>query len=152
MAGKVSPSVKKLTGKEYFGKTNTLNLGNVFLGIGLASSVPAVNSAEYFAGFVEPSGSDGYSREPVGDYSQTALQYFDDGTTDANGDVTFKNTKEIKFDTYRGASAISVKYIVLFNASSGGNCLLYFELSSAITLNPGELLVIPVGQATLKIS
>lgn len=152
MAGKVSPYVKGQFIDELFGNLNTVNFGNVYLGAGLASSVPATNSSGYFTGFNEPGSGDGCGRECVGDYSQSALKFFGNKTTDGNGDVTISNTKEIKFDTYRGASAISVKYIVLYNASSGSNALMYFELSSAITLNPGELLVIPVGQATCKLS
>ena len=152
MAGKVSPSVKGQFLDELHGNSNTLDLGIVYLAACLASSVPAVNANYYYTGFVEPGAGDGCGRECVGNYSQSALKYFGNRTVDANGDVTESNTKEIKFDTYRGASAITVKYIALFNAASGGNCLMYYELDTPITLNPNELLVIPVGQATVKIS
>lgn len=152
MAGKVSPNVKKQILNELFGNSNTLQFGTVYLGACLASSVPALNSSEYYIGFVEPDDADGCGREVVGDYSQSALQYFKTLSTDGEGAVTIANSKEIKFDTYRGASAISVKYIALFTGATATNALMYFELDTAITLNPNELLVIPVGQATCKMS
>ncbi len=64
--------------------------------------------------------------------------------------MTIKNSKEIKFDTYRGTNALSIKYIVLYNGSGTTNASLYFELETPITLNPNELLVIPIGQASCK--
>lgn len=152
MAGKVAPYAKRSILNEMFGISNQLNFGDAHLAACLASSSPSVNSSGYFTGFNEPGSGDGCGREKVGDYSQNALQYFGTLTTDANGDVTIANSKEIKFDTYRGASAISVKYLAIFNAASGGNCIMYFELGTAITLNPNELLVIPVGQATCKLA
>ena len=152
MAGKVSPYVKKQILNELFGNTNTLNFGTVYLGACLASSVPALNSSEYYIGFVEPNSGDGCGREVVGDYSQSALQYFKTISTDGEGAVTIANSKEIKFDTYRGSSAISIKYIALFTGSSANTALMYFELASPIALNPNELLVIPVGQATCKMA
>lgn len=152
MAGKVAPYAKKQILNELFGNTNQLNFGTVYLGACLASSVPAVNSSEYYGGFVEPNSADGCGREVVGDYSQSALQYFKTLTSDGEGAVTIANSKEIKFDTYRGASAISIKYIALFNGSTSTSALMYFELASPITLNPNELLVIPVGQATCKMA
>ena len=152
MAGKVSPNVKKQILNELFGNSNTLQFGTVYLGACLASSVPALNSSEYYIGFVEPNSADGCGREVVGDYSQSALQYFKTLSTDGDGAVTIANSKEIKFDTYRGASAISVKYIALFTGATATTALMYFELDTAITLNPNELLVIPVGQATCKMA
>lgn len=148
MAGKVSVYAKKAILNEIFGNTSQLNFGNAYLGAGLTSSSPALNSSGYYAGFNEPE----INREVVGDYSQSALQYFTTLTTDGNGDVTISNSKEIKFDTYRGESAVSISYIVMFTGSSATTALMYFELDSAITLNPGELLVIPVGNATCKLS
>lgn len=152
MAGKVSPNVKKQILNELFGNSNTLQFGTVYLGACLASSVPALNANEYYIGFVEPDDADGCGREVVGDYSQSALQYFKTIVTFGAGSVTIANSKEIKFDTYRGASAISIKYIALFTGATSSNALMYFELDTAITLNPNELLVIPVGQATCTMS
>lgn len=151
MAGKVSPAVKKQILEEIFGITSQLNLGDAYLGAALASSAPTVNSSKYYSGFVEPPAGTGCGREMVGMYSQSQMISFGNVTFGDDGSVTIKNTKEIKFDTYRGSSALSIKYIVLFNSQSGTNATLYFELATPITLNQNELLVIPVGQATCKI-
>ncbi len=153
MAGKVSPAALQLFLKELFGLTNSLDLGTTYLAIGLASSSPSLNSYKYYTGFTEPSTSDGYKREKVGYYSSTDTQFFNNITYNADGSVTITNSKEIKFDTYRGESALSVKYLVLATSESrgGGNNLLYFELETPITLNKNELLVIPVGQASCTI-
>lgn len=152
MAGKISPYAKKQVLNEMFGNTASLNFGDAYLGACMASSDPKLNSSEYYIGFVEPNTSDGCVREVVGDSTQTSLQYFKTLTTDSDGAVTIANSKEIKFDTYRGASAISIKYIALFTGSSASTALMYFELATPITLNPNELLVIPVGQATCKMA
>lgn len=151
MAGKVARAIKEQFGGEIFGNTNSINFGDAYLAAGLASSVPTLNSAGYYTGFVEPPAGSGCGREKVGNYSNSENIFFNTKVYGDDGSVTFKNSKEIKFDTYRGTSAISIKYIVLFHSSNGTNVSLYFELDTPITLNPNELLVIPIGQASCKL-
>ncbi len=150
MAGKISPAVKKQILDEIFGVTNTLQLGDAYLGAGLASSTPSINTSHFYTGFIEPSAGYGCGREKVGNYAQSDSIFFNGLTYGDDGSVTVKNSKEIKFDTYRGTSAISIKYIVLYGSKTATTATLYFELETPITLNPNELLVIPVGQASCK--
>lgn len=151
MSGKVAPYIRKQIAEELFGGLSQINFGDAYLGAGLASSVPTVNSSKYYSGFSEPPAGVGCGRELVGNYSQPNSIFFGGVTYGDDGSVTIKNTKEIKFDTYRGSSALSIKYIMLFHGQSTPNVSLYFELDTPITLNPNELLVIPAGQATCKI-
>ena len=150
MSGKVAPAVKKGFLEELFGNTSSFNLGDGYLGAGLASSAPTVNSSKYYSGFVEPPAGYGCGREAVGKYGNSENIYFNNITYGDDGSVTIKNSKEIKFDTYRGTNALSIKYIVLYNGSGTSNASLYFALETPITLNPNELLVIPIGQASCK--
>lgn len=150
MSGKVAPYLKEQMVREMFGGISQINFGDAYLGAGLASSVPAVNSSKYYSGFVEPPSGTGCGRELVGNYNQSNSIFFGGITYGDDGSVTIKNTKEIKFDTYRGSSALSIRYIMLFHSQSTSNVSLYFELDTPVTLNPNELLVIPAGQATCK--
>lgn len=120
--GKLTDYAKNLILQEIVGKTNSLNLGNIYVALGLESSTIVDVTDGGITGFTEPSGNN-YSRVLVGDYSQSSSIAFGNPT----GGV-IKNNKEINFDSVQTASWGELGYWALYNAATGGTCIAYGHL------------------------
>lgn len=78
----------------------------------------------------------------------------DAGTIDtgwaAPTDGTTKNAKQILYPSMNGAGAVTVTHWALYDASTGGNLLAYAPLTTARTLNPGDVFVFDVNTLTVQ--
>jgi len=69
---------------------------------------------------------------------------------DSPTDGTTKNAKQILYPSMNGAGAVTVTHWALYDAATGGNLLAYAPLTTARTLNPGDVFVFDVNTLTVQ--
>lgn len=102
--------------------------------VGLFTAAPSDTG-----GGTEVSGS-GYARKATGTISGS-------GTA-----TTFTNAAAIEFDAASGGNWGSIGWAGIFDASSSGNLLAWAPLSTARTINDGDVLRIPAGSLSITLA
>lgn len=102
--------------------------------VGLFTAAPSDTG-----GGTEVSGS-GYSRKATGTITVS-------GTA-----TTATNSAAIEFDPASGGNWGTITYAAIFDASTGGNMLAWAELTTARTINDGDVFRIPAGSLTVTLT
>jgi hypothetical protein len=102
--------------------------------VGLFTAAPSDTG-----GGTEVSGS-GYSRKATGTITVS-------GTA-----TTATNSAVIEFDPASGGNWGTITYAAIFDASTGGNMLAWAELTTARTINDGDVFRIPAGSLTVTLT
>lgn len=123
MAGKLTDYAKNLILKEIGSKTNTLNLGTIYIALLTNPGSDVVDGG--ITGYAEPATANNYERVPVGDYNTASTQVFGNPT----GGV-MKNSKEINFNSVQSAAWGTITHWALFDSPTrgAGNCIAYGHL------------------------
>lgn len=69
----------------------------------------------------------------------------------APNDGVTSNSLQLLYAMYNGAAALTVTHFSIWDAATGGNALVYAPLSSARTINPGDVFVIDVNKLTVQV-
>lgn len=97
-----------------------------------------------FTAFTTGDDGDTFTEVSGGSYARTAC------TWDAASARATANSADIVFPAASGSWG-TITYAGVFDASSGGNLLFWFPLSSSISVNSGETLTVAAGAATIAI-
>lgn len=73
-----------------------------------------------------------------------------DGWTAPSGG-SGKNALQLIFPVFDGAAPLTVTHYTLWDAATGGNCLVSGQLASSRTLNPGDVFVVDVQKLTVTV-
>lgn len=69
----------------------------------------------------------------------------------APNDGVVKNTQQLIYAMYDGAAPLTVTHWSIWDAQTGGNMLVYAPLSSARTINPGDVFVVDSQKLTVQV-
>lgn len=69
----------------------------------------------------------------------------------APSDGVSKNALQLIYPMYDGASALTVTHFSVWDAATGGNMLSYAPLSTARTINNGDVFVVDVQKLTVQV-
>lgn len=83
------------------------------------------------------------------DITKGEVSLADAWTAPDNGLV--RNTQQILFPVYNGAGNLTVTHFGLFDASSGGNGLIFAPLDVFRTIIPGDVFVADVEKLTVRV-
>ncbi|MND20858.1 hypothetical protein D3C76_48040 [compost metagenome] len=62
-----------------------------------------------------------------------------------------KNAQQLIFPVYNGSAPITITHYSLWDAATGGNCLVCSQLASNRTLNIGDVFVVDVQKLTVAV-
>ena len=123
---------------EALGRTNTLDFGNVYLGL---STTAPTETGDVISNVTEPVGN-GYARKLIGNYAQSETQLFG-----AASEGVITNTKQIAFDMATGSWG-TCTHAVLFDQQ--GNVIAYGALTASISPVANSVPLIAAGGATFS--
>ncbi len=129
--GKLTHAGKVAALTELTGGSNTVNIGNMFIGLLTAAPTVASNGTVTVSEVPTTSGGEatGYSRKLIGNYAQASTLKFGAPTYDSTtGKTTITNKEEIHFDSVRKSWG-TIYYWALFNES--GTVYAYGTLNDA---------------------
>lgn len=66
-------------------------------------------------------------------------------------DGVTKNAKQMIYPVYDGAAPLTVTHYSIWDAATGGNMLIYGQLTASRTLNPGDVFVVDVQKLTVSV-
>lgn len=93
---------------------------------------------------------------PTGTWPSYARQDASKGGTQSSAwsapsDGVCNNTLQLLYAAYDGAAPLTVTHFSIWDAVTGGNALVYAPLSSARTINPGDVFVVDVAKLTVQV-
>lgn len=68
----------------------------------------------------------------------------------APSDGVSTNAKQVIYPSHNGAAAITITHWAIYDASTGGNMLVYAPLTTPRTLQPGDVFVFDIGSLTVQ--
>ena len=135
---------------EFFarGSKNSLIPTSTACYIGMSTTKPTVNDSGIITNFTEPASTTGYSRARLGLYGNEATWPMDAAS---KGSIT-NGENFIFFDeaTVGQGGFGELKWFGLFSAQTGGNPILAGELTTAVTVPAGNVLIFRPNNLTVS--
>lgn len=133
--------------------TNGIAELNGYAYLALSSTAPSYTATGDITGITEPPTAQGYERKLIGHSTEASTLLMGSAT---NGQMT--NAEEIHFNQAKEAAdggtgwGAELKYFAIYNAKTGGSPILAGELTTAITVAAGYVVIIKEGQLVLKMN
>ena len=68
----------------------------------------------------------------------------------APSDGVSTNAKQVIYPTNNGAAAVTITHWAIYDEATGGNMLVYAPLTTARTLQPGDVFIFDIGSLTVQ--